>query len=96
MVAATRTIKHKLDQTVALARGLAAAPNLEHGDLTFFETRMRKLLEPFGYFLVLSEPGSAQEIFNTTVATGKPALPPEWVQELEDTQEPIVRPFGEL
>ncbi len=44
-------------------------------------------------FLVLSEPGSAQEIFNTTVATCKPALPPEWVQGLEDTQEPIVRPL---
>ena len=99
MVATTRSIiqaiDHELDQAVSLARGIAAAPSLAHSELSFVEVWTRTLADPFGYFLILSEPGSAKEIFNTAVPPGMalPELPSEWVQGLENARGPIVRPL---
>lgn len=99
LVASTRAIiqstDHELTQAIALARGLAAAPSLERGDVPFFETRTRSLVEPFGYFLILSEPGARKETFNTSLPPGAPLpeLPTEWVQPTGELREPVVRPL---
>ena len=99
LVATTRAIiqaaDHELDQAIALARGLSAAPSLERGDLASFERRSRALVEPFGYFLILSEYGSAKQMLNTAVPQGTayPALPLEWTQGLDEVRGAIVRPL---
>ncbi|ARO29006.1 hypothetical protein NXC14_CH01011 [Rhizobium sp. NXC14] len=99
MVATTRAIikatEYELDKVVALARGLAIAPSLQSGDINSYEKRARALIQPFGYFFVLTDSGSSKDLFDTTVppGTGYPVLPSEWMRDLENMQTPIVRPL---
>jgi two-component sensor histidine kinase len=97
LVATTRAIiqlaERELDRAASVALALSSLHNLQEGDLRGFEQRARVLAQTFGYFLIVSTPGSPREVINTDVPPGValPELPPEW--RTGASEQPTVKPL---
>ncbi len=85
LVATTRALtqlaERELDRASTIGQAAATSALLQSGDLHGFDRQARMLIRPSGYFLILSEVGSARELINTDIPLGvtPSGLPPEWV-----------------
>jgi two-component sensor histidine kinase len=97
LVATTRAViqlaERELGRAASVALALSSLPYLQEGDLRGFEQRARVFAHTFGYFLIVSELGSARELINTDVPPGValPELPQEW--RAEAGEQPTVKPL---
>ena len=75
-----QAVDGEFDQAVALGRALAASTLLNTGDLAGFDQQARRVLQHYGYTLVLSDPERDLPLVDTRRPPGSPMapLPADW------------------
>jgi two-component sensor histidine kinase len=88
----------ELEQAGVALRAVATSGSFRNGDLAGFRNRAFEFLAPYGYFLIVSQPGSARELMNTAVqsASSLPELPANWTNSSNDGGDIKVRPVSQI
>lgn len=88
----------ELEQAAVALRAVATSESFRRGDLAAFGARAGEFLAPYGYFLLVSEPGSVRELMNTAMrnASPLPQLPPNWINISPSMGDVEVRPLSQV
>jgi two-component sensor histidine kinase len=87
----------ELEQSGLALRAVASSVNFHKGNFSELRDQVSELVQPYGYFLVITEPGASREIINTATSSGSPLpeLPSNWrtapTQALETEVKPLSR-----
>lgn len=96
--ALVQSIDRELEQSEFALRALASSANLRAGDVEKFDGQAREILQPYGYFLILTEVGSSRELINTAANIGAPlpALPYEWTTGPSSKNQIEIQPMTQI
>ena len=96
--ALVQSTDRELEQASVALTAVATSYSFRNGDFPSFARRAAAFLQPYGYFLIVSEPGSSRELVNTAAAnlSPLPGLPNAWTDGAQLLADAKVRPLGQM
>lgn len=88
----------ELEQATVALHALSGSESFRRGDFAAFATRASDFLNPYGYFLLVSESESSRVLINTAMPNGLalPELPTDWTNSRRDAGEVEIRPLAHV